>query len=166
MAYLPTELEPGLLRPTVGSARLVPLAPSLAAGLVSVPVTVDASNVREGNRPATLGGYLIRLEFDSSAVQFVEAVGGSDDGFREAPVFTKAGPSGRAAPTIRVTALHRTGKGSAGIVNLCVLRFRELTRGGASSIRVRFEGLASTVQGNNESGFGAQPIPIDASSTK
>ena len=126
-----------------GGGRLVLPAPSnVGDALVRVPVNVDLGGVMVAGRPAELGGYIIRIEFDPTAVQFVDASPGTD--FPEQVSRTtveKANATGR----VKLASARPGDHGPSGAINIASVQFRELRPGAIDSIRISIESLSSVL---------------------
>ena len=109
---------------------------------VRVPITVDLTGVTVQGRAVELGAYVVRIDFDPARVQFVEARPGTDFG---RDVVTTQIDRANAVGWVKLTSVQAGERGPSGVVNLTNASFRELVEGGASSIRVSVESLASTL---------------------
>lgn len=136
-----------------GRARLLTSIERGKGGAVSVPLTIDVSDVLfDGSRPAVLGAYVVAVEFDPEKVVFVDAARGKAPEFADAPAATPAAKANKNG-FLKVVGDHGQADNPTGIVSVAVLHFRELVPGGADSIRPRFDSLASSLRRDHTGQF-------------
>jgi hypothetical protein len=127
-------------------ARLVVAAQRDAKnGVVAFPVTIDLSNVQLDGRAAVLGAYVVSIRFDKEKVEFVNAVGGTDSHFAEAPAFTPA-EKANGLGLVKLVGDQADSVGPTGSIHVATATFREKVPGGASTVKVSVDSLASALQ--------------------
>ena len=136
----------------VGGARLS--APALRGekGELRVPMTVDLTDVQIDGRAAVLGAYVLSVSFDPKAVAFVGAARGEATEFVEPPSATPV-EKANAMGVVRVVGDQSHENVPTGTVSVAVLTFRELTPGGAATLKPRIESLASSLRKDREGRF-------------
>jgi len=142
-------------------ARLAGSTPVAEAGsAVSVPVSVDLTGVMVAGRPAELGGYLARIEFDPAVVRFVDAAPGA--GFDSAVVTTEA-EKANTRGVVKMTSVRPGFEGPAGVIHVATARFEILAPGGADTIRVTIDSLSSVLIRDEEGRLVKDlSIPVDS----
>ena len=129
-----------------GVARLVALPERDAAeGTVVVAVTIDLQDVTVDERPAVLGAYVIKVEFDPAKVSYSGARGGLDPYFASDPFATNPAKANRDG-VVRFSSVQTNGVLPIGMVNVARLTFVETASGGADSIRLTMESVASALE--------------------
>ena len=113
--------------------------------LLTVPVTIDLTRVFVNGHNPVLGAYVARIDFDASAVQFLDASGGSSSYFSRTPFATNAATA-NAEGTVRVCYVQTDSLAPSGVVNVAAVHFRELAPNGARSIKVTIESLAAALE--------------------
>jgi len=152
-AFCSTRGEARAVQPTGKSRQRPAVRPG--RDLVRIDVTADLRGVWMHDRPATLGGYVASLRFDPQRVRVESVAGGHAPGFHATPVHTEIE---RANGNGRLMLAHgHTQPGTAGLVNVARVVFRELEPGGAEWIEVRFESLSTPMP---EDGSLEMRIPI------
>ena len=113
--------------------------------LIVVPVTIDLQDVTLDDRPAVLGAYVVKVEFDPKRVTYHGVSGGDDPYFATEPFATvveKANIKG----IVRISSVQTNALLPIGMVNVARLRFSENVAGGSDSIKLTLESVASALE--------------------
>lgn len=136
-----------------GEARLMVFPErDVKRGRLIVPVTIDLQDVTVNDRPAVLGGYVVKVEFDPKQVVYEGVSGGLDPYFASDPFATaplKANEKG----VLRISAVQTNVALPVGMINVARLRFVEIVPGGSSSIKMTFESVASALEKDADGQF-------------
>lgn len=111
---------------------------------ITVPVTLDLGGVRISGRDAALGAYVASVQFDPEQVTYVAVRGGEAKGFEKAPYATNR-EKANGAGLVKLAAVNTEVTDATGLLNVAQLQFVEKRPGGAESIAIRFDSVASTV---------------------
>ena len=125
-------------------------------GTLAVPVMIDMNGVFAGGVPVNVGGYLAVVTFDPSQVALVGVGGGTSTPFTNTPYFTdlaRANASGQ----VKITAAQAENLPTPLLLHVASTQFRELVPGGAATIAVRLESVASILVSDGETGAVKQP---------
>lgn len=117
-----------------------------------VPVDVDLTGVVVDGLPASLGAYVLRLEYDPSRVTVLSVKGGNAP-FADLPVATdldKANASGR----LGLTAVQVSSEKASGVVRVARVVFTETEPGGRETVKVRVHSLSTPLMQRASSGSG------------
>lgn len=134
-----------------------------AAGTVAVPVTIDVDGVMLDGAPVVVGGYVAVVRFDPERVTLLEVTGGADLPFTQAPYATEVGKA-NATGTLKVAGVQTDNVATAPLLNVARALFRETVAGGADSIVVGIESLASAIVRDAAGNPVQRPIEIDVAS--
>ncbi|MEO6326485.1 MAG: hypothetical protein ABIT01_21375 [Thermoanaerobaculia bacterium] len=154
--------DPVAVRPTTsGRGHLVTTMERGEGGVIRIPLTIDLSDVTTDGRLAVLGAYIVAFDFDRTKVAFVGVARGEAPEFTLVPActpVTKANELG----LVKIVGDQGTENLPTGVISVAVVTFRELTPGGAATIKPRIEGLASSLRKNREGHFPSDlTIPAD-----
>ncbi|MEO8216429.1 MAG: hypothetical protein ABI718_05040 [Acidobacteriota bacterium] len=127
--------------------------PSLdGQGNLSVPFAVDVQDVSVDGQPAVLGAYVVRIKFDPKSVSFVAVDADNDPYFSARPYFTAA-EKANAQGWVRITAVQLSAQQPIGMVHVARAQFRELSPGGAETVRAEMESASSALVKDSEGKF-------------
>ncbi|MBK6404566.1 MAG: hypothetical protein IPF66_05765 [Holophagales bacterium] len=156
--------SPSTAAPPEGRARAIALPAEAAhadldrtvesdrpARRFAVPVDIDLTGVVVEGLPASLGAYVLRLEYDPSRVTVLSVRGGNAP-FAEIPVATdldKANAAGRLGLTaVQVSPEKASGSFASRVV------FAEMEPGGRETVKVRVHSLSTPLVQRASSGSG------------
>lgn len=129
-----------------GIARLVALPERDGSdGTIVVPVTIDLQDVTVNERPAVLGAYVVKVEFDPNKVGYGGVRGGLDPYFATDPFATNTAKANRDG-VVRISSVQTNVLLPIGMVNVARLTFVEKVQGGADSIKLTMESVASALE--------------------
>ena len=157
--------SPSTAAPPEGRARAIALPAEAAhadldrtvesdrpARRFAVPVDIDLTGVVVEGLPASLGAYVLRLEYDPSRVTVLSVRGGNAP-FAEIPVATdldKANAAGR----LGLTAVQVSPEKASGVVRVARVVFAEMEPGGRETGKVRVHSLSTPLVQRASSGSG------------
>lgn len=136
-----------------GNARLLTWPErDVKRALVVVPVTIDLQDVTVNERPAVLGGYVVKVEFDPKQVTYKGVTGGLDPYFANVP-FATATAKANAEGVLKISAVQTNVVLPIGMINVARLRFTETVPGGSNSIKLTIESAASALEKDADGRF-------------
>lgn len=106
------------------------------AATVTVALSVDSADT-------VLSGYLLRVDFDPAAVEYVSIAAGTDPLFNTAPFATDA-KKANADGHLKVVAVQTNRNAPVGEVSVATATFIEKRPDGASTIKIHLEQAATT----------------------
>ncbi|HUO84345.1 MAG TPA: hypothetical protein VM534_04445 [Thermoanaerobaculia bacterium] len=112
--------------------------------LVLIPVRIDLTEVKVQGVPVTLGAWVVSMRFDLSAVRVI-GVGAGDGSPFGIPTSTdpvRANTIGK----LKLAAVQNDDINPAGIVDVARVLVRELEPGGAQTIEITLDSVASSVR--------------------
>lgn len=127
-----------------GTARVATRVERSADRQVRMPVDIDLTSVSARGSVVALGGYVARLDFDATKVEYVSVAGGSSKAFSAEPIATNADRANDQG-VVKLAAYNTADDSATGKLNVANVVFRELARGGAASIKVTIESASSTL---------------------
>lgn len=136
----------------IGHARVLRVIERGADNNITVPVTIDLRRVTLDGQSAVLGAYVLRVDFDATQVEYLSAIGGRDSHYAAAPVATAAARA-NSEGLVKLTASQTDNTAPSGLIHVASLRFAEKVAGGADSIRVRLESVASALSKDADGKF-------------
>jgi hypothetical protein len=124
---------------------------------VSIPLSLDMSGVTVGGQPVGVGGYVLRVTYDTQRVAITGVSPAPASPFPEAPVFTD--PSSAASTgVLRIVSALPLRVGALGVVPLGVIQVQERVPGAAAQVQIQVEQLASGL-----TDYGVLPISASVS---
>lgn len=137
---------PAYKQPPVGEARMA-VYPEREqnTGEMLFPLVIDLKDVTWNGRPAVLGGYVVRVEFDPNKVMLATVDGGRDPYFAAKPIFTSPEIANQQG-WMKVTYAQLNTAEPTGMVNVGQVRFVEREPGGASTVNVTLQSVSSAMQ--------------------
>lgn len=125
---------------------------------VFVTVQIDLADVLLDGRPAVLGAYVARLDFDPDAVVYLGAEGGADFRFAAPPISTDPAIA-NAQGVVKLAAVQIDQTGPIGAVVVARATFLEVRRGGAQTIALHLESVATALR-SDSAGVIAAPAEL------
>lgn len=136
-----------------GDARLLTWPErDVKRAMIVVPVTIDLQDVTVNERPAVLGAYVVRVNFDPKQVTYKGVSGGLDPYFANDP-FATAPAKANAEGVLKISAVQTNVVLPTGMINVARLRFTETVPGGSDSIKLSIESAASALEKDADGRF-------------